>query len=102
MSNSSDISKAASPSVVSKKMVYSNALLTVCISAVLVSVFLMTNTDYCHLLVWRVISSHTGTERMLKFAIGHNLCGVFKCKCFVPGAGEARQQHSQLSSGLIL
>lgn len=67
--------------MVSKKMVYSNALLIVCISAVLVPgfSFLMTNTDYCILLVWRVISSHTGTERMFKFAIGHNLCGVFKC-----------------------
>lgn len=39
------------------------------------------STTKSHVLVWRVISSYAGTERM---AVGHSLCGVFKCKYLIP------------------
>ena len=38
-------------------------------------------TDYCHLVVWRVNSSHTGGKRWSDLAVVCSLCDAFKCSC---------------------
>ncbi len=46
----------------------------VCICALLVQIpFLLTNTDYCFLLLWTVFISHSGTECTCLLAVGYTV-----------------------------
>lgn len=36
--------------------------------------FCMTNTDYCHQLVWRIVSTYAGAELKGKLAVGFKWC----------------------------
>lgn len=42
------------------------------------------NRDYCHLVVWRIVSCHTDVERISLLAVRCSCCGVFKCSLW-PG-----------------
>lgn len=48
---------------------------TFCVSSV---PFWLGNIHYCHLVVWRIISSYAGANSWMSVA-GCRLCGVFKC-----------------------